>query len=243
MSIVNSIDSDSRIESIVDYINLKVAARPPKYYRLIQCEKAKLSDYTYLTEKIKTLFSIPNYNLVLFVKSNSREEIRIKNEEEWNFYISNNTIIELIDSKNTLKIEYGVLKIDDEDDKVRTFFNKEKINILNNIFNSVLSSEIIINKIKEELLNNIKGDKIDTLINSRHFDVNLKKLFDKTIENTEYINSLKNMELNDDSEIMLTGVTESEDVPCFSQYYKDDEIEVFRSKIMSQTFYDVKNNK
>lgn len=240
-----------------DYLNLKVAAIPAKYYKLIQCEKSKITEYNHIVEKIRSQSALNSYAIILLIKSNGRPDIKIKNENDWRFYIENNTIIELIDSKNTLKIEYGFIKNtenpDDSSDnkneeKLRSIFEKDKvgIDILKTVFNNVLKNEQMKMKIKENLLSNMCKNE-ENVINSKYFDSYLKRFLDRTVDNFQQLSILKSTlqnEASDNDEIILDdGEMENMvDVPSFSEYYKNNDMETFRSKILCDTFADVKKN-
>lgn len=233
----------------LDYVNLKIAPRPVKFYKLIHCEKSKMHDYKYISEKIRANSMSTSLILVLFLKCNSRDEIKIVNEADWKKYFESQTMMELIDSKNTLKIEYIYVK----DTELREMLNesdKAELDILKIVFDFALENESVKSKIKEELIAKSVGSakSIENITNSRYYDVFLRKFFDKTLDKINNISELKStLLMNDDNENMETGEgiefdnDYEEDVPPFSEFYKDDQIEVFRSKILSETFVDFKD--
>ena len=200
--------SNSTVDlSSIDNVNLKIAQRPVKFYKLIHCDKTKIHDYNYLLDKIKINSSSNGFNnnlytMIIYLKCNSREEIKISNEQDWrNFFEeSSKSILELLDSKNTLKIEYTIIKIisnsyvdnsntttnnnEEQEEKLKKIFverDRMGMEILKSVFTQTLRNEAIKNKIKEELLNNsLKNENLESVVNSRSFDNILKRFFDKT---------------------------------------------------------------
>jgi hypothetical protein len=254
----------SKIDNLssIDSINLKIAKKPATYYRLIQCERSLLKDYTSILTKIRTLYNFSNkYAVILYVKNINREDIKITNETEWNVYIENNTILELIDSKNTLKIEYELTKGNLDmsysekatEDKISELFDNEGISntILRTIFAEALKSENIKHKIKEGIAMNFsqtENNNFNSYLNTRSFDVVLKRFLDKTVDNIKYINSIKGnfeKELEDDrsiSDILLMENDDYMNVPSFIEFYNKSEVkDDFKSRI-SQTFADFKKS-
>jgi hypothetical protein len=254
----------SKIEnqSFSETINLKIARLPASYYRLIQCERSLLKDYNAILQKIKSLQEFSNkYIVTLYVKSTSREDIRVTNEQEWNQYLENNMIIELIDSKNTLKIEYELSKgntnntgeMNEEkvlEAKCAEIFENEKISteILRSIFSQVMKSETLRNKVKEDIIlnNQQQTENIKNYLNGKSFDILLKKFLDKTLENFKYINNIKGTigkELEDDkstSDILLFDNNDDYmNIPSFIEFFNKSDKEEFKSRI-SHTFSEFK---
>ena len=100
-----------------DYVNLKIALRPIKFYKLHHCDRSKIHEYSYVIDKIKSSSASntnANYSIIIFLNSSSRDprdsrdEVKISSENEWKIYFEESglKIFDLIDSKNTLKIEY-----------------------------------------------------------------------------------------------------------------------------------------
>ena len=88
-----------------------------------------------------------------------------------------------------------------------------------------------------------KEDNIDIILTNKNFDSYLKKLFEKTIENIQCISNIKTSlltDISDNSGLILDKSNDYIEVPSFNEYYKNNEIEDFRSKLMSKTFSDKK---
>jgi hypothetical protein len=245
----------SKIEnqSFSESINLKIAKRPANYYRLIQCDRNLLKDYKEVLLKIRTLYDFSSkYMVTMYVKNISREDLMITNEAEWNKYIDGGTILELIDSKNTLKIEYELSKPNGLDitmtekaveEGVGKLFENNVVTseIMRSIFTQVIKSDHIKNKIKEDIsLNCSQTENIKSYLNSKTFDTCLKRYLDKTLENLECINNIKGT-FDDDkstSDLLLFDNDEDEfmNVPSFIEFYNKSEVkDEFRSRV-SQTF-------
>jgi hypothetical protein len=247
----------SKIEnqSFSESINLKIAKRPANYYRLIQCDRILLKDFNSIIMKIRTLYDFSSkYIVTIYVKNIAREDLKITNELQWNKYIDNNTIIELIDSKNTLKIEYelhkGNLDISmsekANEEGVGKLFEDSKVTseIMRSIVAQVIRNDQIKNKIKEDISSNCsQTENIRSYLNSKAFDTFLKQYLDKTIENLECINNIKGTFEDDKStsDLLLFDDDDFMNVPSFIEFYNKSEVkDEFRSKI-SQTFAEIKN--
>jgi len=241
-------DSGGDFNSI-DYVNLKIAMRPVKFYKLIHSEKSKIHEYTYIIRKIKEIKSSNDY-LIIYLKCNSRDEIQISNEEEWNkfFEFSNKSILELIDSKNTLKIEFSYSKnacVDQDEILEKNYFiEKEKIGyeVLKSVFMNALKNEKFKIKIKEDILSSENKNELEKSINSKNFDFMLKNLFENTLEKIQNLSLIKNSLVNE-SDFDTDNFIEAEeglDIPTFSEFYKNEHIENYRSKILSENFSESK---
>ena len=248
-----------------DLVNLKVANVNEKIYKLIQCEKSKINDYNYIISKIIPLIqNVYSYSIVLFIKLSSRDDIKITSEEEWQML----SFLELIDSRNTLKIEYNLIKSgsnaikeifssnsnDIQNDEIKlkqALFEKDLgIEVLKTIFYQVLKDNTIKNKLKQEIIKTkiAKSDNLENIINSNNFDSMLVSFLEKTIDKYKIITKIKNSNKNNSedqnfSEIEFDENNETENqlvIPSFSQYYKDEELELFRTKLISETFSNLK---
>jgi hypothetical protein len=252
----------SQIFTSFDYVSVKLAMRPIKFYKLVQCEKTKIHEYNYIIEKIKlngqtsTSNTAANLTYILFLKSNSKDDIKISNEKEWKLFFeeSGRSIFELIDSKNTLKIEYTCRPVTIPPLEKNIFLENERvgIEILKSVFNIALRSESTKKRIKDDLTNsevltspniNLNND-INNFLNSQFFESHLQQFFDKTCEKLEKLSNLKlniaNEETENNSEILFEDEEGLIDIPPFSEFYKNEQIEGFRSKILSETFSESK---
>jgi hypothetical protein len=274
------VDNNNMFTSL-DYVNLKIASRPVKFYKLIHCEKKKIHDYFYIIEKIKSASQLKTESITLFLKINGPEEIRINTADEWKLYFENSgkSILELIDSKNTIKIEFTTISfvsqscdnlnkiledpqnskidkydkndiIDKNEEKLKNLFDDDQfgLQIIKTLFSLSLKNEKIKSIIKTDVLSKMPKTQ-EQILNSKSFDVYLKNFFKKTIENFQNISQFKEILMKEsqkdesDSDILFES-TEDErimEVPSFCQFYKQDEIENLRSKIISESFADIKN--
>lgn len=273
---IKSINSDviENITSPFDYVNLKIASKPVKFYKLIHCEKNKINDYNHLCEKIKSASLIKNDNIILFLKTNGIEETKINNEAEWIslFGHSGNTILNFIDSKNTIKIEFMTVQIspmssenltlfksntiDDPlaskvDEKLKNYFEDDQVGmqILKSIFSISYKNDKIKSIIKSDLKSLMpKNENAELILNSKNFDTYLKNYFKKTLDNFQNISQFKDIlieELHKDdsnSEIYFESTEDEKilEVASFNDFYKEKEIEILRSKIISESFADFK---
>jgi hypothetical protein len=252
----------SQTFSCIEYVSVKLAMRPIKFYKLVQCEKSKIHEYNYIIEKIKSNvqtninYSTDNMSYVIYLKSNSKDEIQISDEKEWKLFFeeSGRSIFELIDSKNTLKIEYKCKPVTNTIIEKNILLENEKfgIELLKSVFNLSLRNETSKIRIKDDLINseiltssniNLKND-INNFINSQNFESHVQKFFEKTCEKLEKLSNLKiniiNDETQNNSEILFEEGGNLIDIPAFSEFYKDEQIEGFRSKILSETFMESK---
>jgi len=245
--------------SSIDYVNLKIAQRPVKFYKLVHCEKAKMHEYNHIIEKIKSICSNPHQSIIIYLKISTIEEIQINSESEWKNFFENSgrSIIELIDSKNTLKIEYFYSIENSSFQSINenslnnlnliAEYDKHEIDILKLIFKYALTNDSVKIKIR---------DVIQSDVNSRIFDTNLKSFFDKTLQKVHKMGLIKSAFIDEknqtEDEIILNEEynfsldckdDEQIDIPPFSEYYKNENIEVFRSKIISETFTEFNNKK
>ena len=236
---------------IMDFVNLKVAMRPVKFFKLISTEKSRIHDYTYFIEKIQAngKHNI-NQQIILFIKSNSQEEIKICNEDEWKNYFdnSNRSILELIDSKNTLKIEYSVIKneqgkksqSESQSEKLNLFIDNAKIghSVLQSVFIQIIQNDTIKSTLKEELKNSsLLRNSQDLESVNKNFDEMLARLLETSLESIRNLSKLKSdleRELSDCSEDVNNNININ--MPSFCEFYRNDQLEVFRSKMLSETF-------
>lgn len=225
-----------------DTVNLKVAIRPVKFFKLISSEKSKIHDYWYLIEKIRINGKHNNNHITIFFKTNSQDEIIISDEEEWKNYFdsSNRSILELIDSKNTLKIEYIITKKENikknSESKINFLIENDKlsVNILENIFIQVIQNEQIKKNIKQEIKSSsiLKQEDIDFCI--KNFDEYMARLLESNLDKIKNLSRFKSEFCEDFSE--SSDENNILNVPSFSEYYKNEQIENFRSKMLSETF-------
>lgn len=250
----NMLDSSGSTgkESNKSDLNLKLSARPVKHYKLVRCDKNKIQEYSYLVENIRAHSGqSQNYPLQIYLKKGTNEEVVIANENEWISYFQGRSIREFIDSKNTLKIEYNINKPDKSDDSKETKLKAiiKEINgndLLRIVFNNVLKNNEIKNEIKDDMLRTIlKKENLDNLANTKYFDslldAYLKMFFNKTLDKLRNIESLRSTIENDSAYSEDNGLLKDEDlmqfdVQNFSDVYKNEEIEVYRSRILSETF-------
>jgi hypothetical protein len=121
---------------------------------------------------------------VIYLKSNSKDEIQISDKKEWKFFFeeSGRSIFELIDSKNTLKIEYKCKPVTNTIIEKNILLENEKfgIELLKSVFNLSLRNETSKKRIKDDLINsevltssniNLKND-INNFINCIEIQLN-----------------------------------------------------------------------
>jgi hypothetical protein len=252
---------------------LKIAIKPAKFWKLIPCERGRIGSYEYIKEKIlsthgKVSSSTPF--LIIFLKKSNVEEVCLSDESEWKMYFENdnNDIINFIDSKNTLKIEYKFVKeapnqssqeilLENlkKEEKVKKLFQENEnfcFELLRSIFINSVKNETTKNKIKEDILNSniLRCEGISEMeIKSKFFDQYYEKFLLKTLEKMKFLNTIQTElanEINYEDELMFEDEDENTgnimDVPSFNEYYKNEQIDAFRSKIISESFHFNKKN-
>jgi len=268
------VDNNNMFSSL-EYVNLKIASRPVKFYKLIHCEKKEIHNYFYIVEKIRSASQLKTDDITLFLKINGSDEIKIHTGEEWKSYFENSgkSILELIDSKNTIKIEFTTSPIntthscdnlnkilndlrerekgdiiEKNEVKLKNLFEDDQfgLQIMKTLFSLSLKNDKIKSIIKTEVIAKIpKTD--ENLLNSKNFDTLLKNFFKKIIDNFHNISRLEEILMkeyqNDRSESdIIFESTEDEKIfviPSFCDFYKENEIESMRSKIIQESFADI----
>jgi hypothetical protein len=268
---------DNNMFSSLEYVNLKIASRPVKFYKLIHCEKKKIHNYFYIIEKIRSASQLKADDITLFLKINGSDEIKIRTGEEWKSYFENSgkSILELIDSKNTIKVEFNTSPfytaqscdnlnkilndlnekekkgdiIEKNEEKLKNLFEDDQIGlqIMKTLFSLSLKNDKIKSYIKTEVMSKIpKTD--ENLLNSKNFDTLLKNFFKKIIENFHNISRLEEILMKEsqndksDSDIIFESTEDEKnlEIPSFCDFYKEKEIETLRSKIINESFADIK---
>lgn len=236
-----------------EFFNIKLGARPVKFYKLILIEKNKINDYKYIIEKIKKVNELNSDDIILYLKINPNSEFLIENENDWLNFFEKNSLIEIVDSKSTLKIEYSLDKskksLNESQAKIiKDDIDKSSFEVIKSIFSQVLTNDQLKNKIKADLVNNLYRDNKDALIlkNQKYFDKVVSKILFQSLEKLKNLQNLKTFDFEEDeSSNLLNSSLESEiilkdennaSIPSFSEYYKNELSSEYRSNLISKSY-------
>lgn len=226
-----------------DALILKIARKPARFYQLIQYSKSKLNNYASLMSHFAFVTKANQFsNFVLYIKINSIEHT-ILNKDQWNTFISNETIKLWLVNQLMMKIEYDIIQSNQTNAESQKQLIEEMP--IENFVSSIISVLNQDKSLSEHLLKSLFQ-----LKETRHAQLNkngslncidpqsiLINKFNQMKSQIETLNQIEDslLSTNYDEENNKCNTCINDNLITFQSYYNTESKNSFHSKLIRET--------